>query len=75
MLIKQQRDAHAHQFRRANKALKKLKTYLGRVMRDIAHKITGDQALEATFASALRHSLALPADWIRAAFLDSRIPL
>ncbi len=53
MLIKQQRYAHAHQFRRANKALKKLKTYLGRVMRDIARKIAGDQALEATFASAL----------------------
>src|SRR6267378_6935138 len=30
-LIKHQRYAHAHQFKRANKSLRKLKTYLGRV--------------------------------------------
>jgi IS5 family transposase len=52
-LIKQQRYAHAHQFNRANKALKKLKTYLGRVMRDIARKITGKPALESAFAQEL----------------------
>src|SRR5579863_5470288 len=34
-LIKHQRYAHAKQFKRANRALKKLKTYLGRVIRDI----------------------------------------
>jgi transposase, IS5 family len=53
MLIKQQRYAHAHQFKRANKALKKLKTYLGRVMRDIHRKIDGNQALETAFAQDL----------------------
>jgi IS5 family transposase len=41
-LIKHQRYAHAKQFKRANRALKTLKTYLGRVIRDIARKIQGD---------------------------------
>jgi IS5 family transposase len=41
-LIKHQRYAHAKQFKRANKALKTLRTYLGRVIRDIARKIEGD---------------------------------
>src|SRR5207302_1718635 len=36
-----QRYAHAKQFKRANRALKKLRTYLGRVIRDIARKIEG----------------------------------
>jgi IS5 family transposase len=45
-LIKHQRYAHAKQFKRANKALKTLKTYLGRVTRDIARKIEGDFWLE-----------------------------
>jgi len=38
-LIKHQRYAHAKQFKRAKRALKTLKTYLGRVIRDIARKI------------------------------------
>jgi IS5 family transposase len=37
-LIKHQRYAHAKQFKRANRALKKLRTYLGRVIRDINRK-------------------------------------
>ena len=37
-LIAHQRYAHAHQFKRANKALRKLKTYAGRVIRNIARK-------------------------------------
>jgi transposase, IS5 family len=41
-LIKHQRYAHAKQFKRANRALKKLRTYLGRVIRDIARKVEGD---------------------------------
>jgi IS5 family transposase len=53
ILIKQQRYAHAHQFKRANKALKKLKTYLGRVMRDIGRKIAGKPELETAFAQEL----------------------
>ena len=44
-LIAHQRYAHAHQFKRANKALRKLKTYAGRVIRDIARKIAGHDAL------------------------------
>ena len=52
-LIKHQRYAHAKQFKRANRALKKLRTYLGRVIRDIARKIEGDGGLEAVFAQLL----------------------
>ncbi len=52
-LIKQQRYAHAKQFKRANKPLRTLKTYLGRVMRDIRRKIAADEALKAVFAHPL----------------------
>ena len=45
-LIKHQRYAHAKQFKRANRALRTLRTYLGRVTRDIMRKIKGDAALE-----------------------------
>src|SRR5580700_5085192 len=38
-LIKHQRYAHAHQFKRANRSLRRLKTYLGRVIRDIGRRI------------------------------------
>src|SRR5258708_9360276 len=38
-LIQHQRYAHAKQFKRAHRALRTLKTYLGRVIRDIARKI------------------------------------
>ncbi len=49
-LVKHQRYAHARQFGRAAKALRKLKTYLGRVIRDIARKIEGDPRRENAFA-------------------------
>jgi IS5 family transposase len=49
-LIQHQRYAHAHQFKRANRSLRKLKTYLGRVIRDIGRRIAGDDALEEVFA-------------------------
>ena len=45
-LIQHQRYAHAKQFKRANRALKKLKTYLGRVIRDVARRIEGDSWLK-----------------------------
>jgi IS5 family transposase len=48
-LIKHQRYAHAKQFKRANKALRTLKTYLGRTMRDIGRQIGGDARLDALF--------------------------
>jgi transposase, IS5 family len=44
-LIKHQRYAHAKQFNRANRALKKLRTYLGRVIRDINRKRGGNADL------------------------------
>jgi IS5 family transposase len=40
-LIKHQRYVHAKQFKRANRALRTLRTYLGRVIRDITRKIEG----------------------------------
>ena len=52
-LIKQQRYAHAKQFKRANKALRKLKTYLGRVIRDIMRKTKDDPRLREIFAKDL----------------------
>jgi IS5 family transposase len=52
-LIQHQRYAHAKQFKRANRALRTLKTYLGRVIRDIARKIDGDPGLETAFAHLL----------------------
>jgi transposase, IS5 family len=52
-LIKQQRYAHAKQFKRANKALRRLKTYLGRTIRDISRQIAGDAQLDALFKWSL----------------------
>jgi IS5 family transposase len=52
-LIKHQRYAHAKQFKRANRALRTLKTYLGRVTRDIARKTNDDAALKEIFAMPL----------------------
>ena len=42
-LIKHQRYAHAHQFKCANRSLRKLKTYVGRVIRDIERRIVGNE--------------------------------
>lgn len=47
------RYAHARQFRRMRRELKCLRTYLGRVFRDISRKIAGNDALEARFARLL----------------------
>src|SRR5262249_24770376 len=44
-LIRHQRYAHAKQFKRANRALKTLKTYLGRIIRDIGRKLGGNADL------------------------------
>ena len=52
-LIKQQRYAHAKQFKRAKRSLRRLKTYLGRVMRDIVRKAKGRPDLENAFAREL----------------------
>jgi len=52
-LIWHQRYAHAKQFKRANRLLRKLKTYLGRTMRDIGRKIAGDDELRGAFVRPL----------------------
>ena len=56
-LIKHQRYAYAKQFKRAKCALKTLRTYLGRIIRDIARKTEGCAA--ALGESALLRMLAL----------------
>jgi len=52
-LIQHQRYAHAKQFKRAKCQLRKLKTYLGRTLRDIRRKIKGNEALEEAFLRSL----------------------
>ena len=52
-LIAHQRYAHAKQFKRARRQLRKLKTYLGRTIRDIERKIEGRAALEDAFLRPL----------------------
>src|SRR5579883_531526 len=47
------RYSHAHQFKRARKALKFLRTRLGRVIRDISRQIDGKPTLQARFAHLL----------------------
>jgi IS5 family transposase len=48
-LIANQRYAHAKRFKRANKSLRRLRTFLGRVERDIARRIKGDEGLRDIF--------------------------
>ena len=52
-LIAHQRYAHAKQFKRANRALRTLRTYLGRTARDIVRKIKSDEELKSVFAEPL----------------------
>jgi IS5 family transposase len=52
-LIAQQRYAHAKQFKRANRALRSIRAYLGRVIRDVARKVRGEPELERIFAPDL----------------------
>jgi IS5 family transposase len=47
------RYTHAHQFKRARRALKFLRTRLGRVIRDIGRKIAGNEMLKERFAELL----------------------
>ncbi len=47
------RYAHAKQFKRMRRELKKLNTYLGRVYRDISRKIAGNEGLEHRFSRLL----------------------
>ncbi len=52
-LISHQRYAHAKQFKRANRSLRKLRTYLGRTIRDISRQICGDDELATIFRRPL----------------------
>lgn len=52
-LIAHQRYAHAKQFKRANKVLRRIRTLLGRVERDIARKIRTSEALRNVFRRPL----------------------
>ena len=61
------RYSHAHQFKRAGRQLKLLRTRLGRVIRDIRRKIAGNETLQARFAGLL--ALA-----VRVRFQDHRQP-
>jgi IS5 family transposase len=47
------RYTHAHQFKRARRALKFLRTRLGRIIRDIRRKIDGNPALQDRFGPLL----------------------
>jgi IS5 family transposase len=47
------RYTHAHQFKRARRALKFLRIRLGRVIRDIRRKLAGNDALEQRFTDLL----------------------
>jgi IS5 family transposase len=52
-LIKHQRYAHARQFKRARRELRRLKTYLRRVIRDIERKLEAEPGLEPIFRPML----------------------
>jgi len=52
-LVMHGRYAHANQYRRARKQLKKLKTYLGRVTRDIERKVASAAQLNEDFKELL----------------------
>ena len=51
--IPDQRSAHAKPFKRGNKALRRLRTRLGRVIRDVARKIAMGPDLAEAFAGPL----------------------
>jgi len=52
-MVRAGRHAHARQLRRMRRALRQLRTYLGRVYRDVGRKIAGNTALEGKFARLL----------------------
>src|ERR1700683_4991154 len=58
-LIAHQRYAHAKQFKRANRALRTIRTYLGRICRDLTRKTGDDAQLRAIFAQPLSLAFAV----------------
>ena|SRR5262252_833997 len=71
------RYTHAHQFKRARRELKFLRTRLGRIIRDIRRKIEGNTALEDRFgllldlALRVRHQEQRQRGFFTADFLGS----
>src|SRR5436853_3674989 len=67
------RYTHAHQFKRARRAMKFLRIRLGRVIRDIRRKIAGDEGLNARFADllALAHRVRFPDHRTRGHSIDA----
>jgi len=59
ILIKASRYRHAKQMKRAKKAEKKLKTYLGRIIRDIQRKIESSDPLKEKFFSSLHKAIRI----------------
>jgi IS5 family transposase len=58
-LLMQSRYSHARQMKRARKEQKKLKTYLGRVTRDIERKVSGNKPLVSAFSDSLQKARRL----------------
>jgi transposase, IS5 family len=58
-LIVHQRYADAKQFKRANRALRTIRTYLGRVCRDLVRKTSDDAELHVVFAQPLSLAFAV----------------
>lgn len=58
-LIMSQRYAHAKQFKRQKRQVKFLNIRLGRVIRDIRRKITGNDFLESAFADEMSRAIDL----------------
>jgi len=58
-LIQHQRYAHAKQFKRAKKALRKLRTFLGRTVRDIERKLGRKEQQRQHFARSLYQAKTL----------------
>ena len=58
-LIAHQRYAHAKQFKRAKRALRTIRTYLGRVCRDLVRKTADDAQLRKIFAQPLSLAFAV----------------
>jgi len=58
-LIAHQRYAHAKQFKRANRALRSVRTYLGRVCRDLVRKTKSSARLKDIFARPLSLAFAV----------------
>jgi IS5 family transposase len=58
-LIAHQRYAHAKQFKRAGRALRTIRTHLGRICRDLVRKVKPSARLREVFAQPLSLAFAV----------------